>query len=252
MPLSGISSALSEEEGEVFEVSARKLPLSPQQKWLSAFGNTADGVFITDTSQRIVCWNKAAERILGYSQAEVLKQHCYEVLPGKCCDKPWCYAGCKVYHWVRRGILPDDFDLLVRTKGGKDIWVNVSTIVVSGRRLPLTVHLFREVTCQKRNEMMITNILSILGGVRFPKGNPESEKCTVRPLICRGNGLSALTRREVEVLQILADGLSTPAVAQQLGVSPFTVRNHIQNALQKLGLHNKAQGISFVLRNALS
>ena len=154
-------------------MSARKLPIRSRQKWLPAFGNTADGVFITDAAQRIIFWSKGAERILGYSQSEVSKRHCYEVLAGRCCDKLWCYANCNVDKSVRRGILPDDFDIMTHTREGKDIWVNVSTIVLPVRKKPLLMHLFRDVTQQKRNEEVVQNMLSLLRVRGFPKGNPE-------------------------------------------------------------------------------
>lgn len=232
-------------------MSARKIPVRPQQKWLRALGNTRDGVFFIDAAQRIVFWNKGAEKLLGFSEAEVLYQHCYQVLCGRCCDKLTCHAGCKVHRWVLRGILPDDFDFLARTKEGKDVWLNVSTIVLPGRSKPLTVHLFRDVTHHKCNQEMIQKILSTLGLPGFPKGNPEGEKGSVKRLICEENGLSSLTRREVEVLVRLAEGLTTVAIAQRIGVSPLTVRNHVRNTLKKLGLHSKSQAISYAFTSGL-
>ena len=86
---------------------ARELEVRPQEKWLCALGNTTDGVFIIDSRQRIIFWNKGAERILGYSRASVRNQFCYKVLAGRCCDKLFCYADCKVCKRVRRGLLPE-------------------------------------------------------------------------------------------------------------------------------------------------
>ena len=82
-------------------MSAEKLPIRLRPKWVPALGNTTDGVFITDAAQQIVLWNKGAERILGYSQAEVLNRHCYEVLAGRCSGKLLCHANCSVYQYAR-------------------------------------------------------------------------------------------------------------------------------------------------------
>lgn len=223
-----------------------ELQVKPNNKWLCDLGNSTDGVFIANAAQRIIFWSKGAERILGHSQAEVSDRHCYEVLAGRCCDKLWCHANCNVRKSARRGILPDGFDILTHTREGRNIWVAVSTIVLPGRK-NLLVHLFRDVTRQKRDEEVLQNILSFLGMRGFPNGNPEGEQSAVRSLICRDDKLLALSRREVEVMHLLAEGLSTLAMAQRIGVSPFTIRNHIRNVLKKLGLHSRAQAVSFVL-----
>ncbi len=219
------------------------------QKWACALGATADSVLVVDAAQRIIHWNKGAEKLLGYSQAEVLKRPCYEVLAGKCCGKVWCCAGCKVQRWVLSGVLPDAFDLLTRTKGGKEIWVNVSTVVLPGGRNPLIAHLLRNVTQQKRTEEAVENLLGTLGLRDLPKSNHQGSNGAVQSLICQENKLQSLTRREVEVLSLLSQGSSPKDIASRLGVSPFTVRNHLQNSFPKLGAHSKAQVVSFSFKN---
>jgi NarL family two-component system response regulator LiaR len=59
----------------------------------------------------------------------------------------------------------------------------------------------------------------------------------------------SLTRREREVLSLLADGADNDAIAQALVISPQTVRTHIQNVLSKLGVHSRLEAASFVIRN---
>lgn len=61
-----------------------------------------------------------------------------------------------------------------------------------------------------------------------------------------------LTRREREVLSILADGGNNDAIAQALVISPQTARTHIQNVLSKLGVHSRLEAAAFVRRNDLS
>jgi DNA-binding NarL/FixJ family response regulator len=50
-----------------------------------------------------------------------------------------------------------------------------------------------------------------------------------------------LTRRETEVLRLVAKGLSYKQIAERLGVSHRTVQNHVQNTLGKLQLHNRVE-----------
>lgn len=232
------------------QVSVTQLPVRPRQKWICALGNTADGVFILDAAQRIIFWNRPAERILGYSQAEVLHRHCYEVIVGRCYDKLWCHANCKVVKSVRKDTLLDAFDILTHTRENKDIWINVSTVALSDSRKHLIVHSFRDVTYQKRNEETIRRILSSFDVRWFPKGNPGGDPSPLQSLLCQENRLSTLTRREFEILQLLADGVLTKEIAQRIGGSPFTVRHHIQNTLRKLGLHSRSQAISYFFRKS--
>jgi LuxR family transcriptional regulator of spore coat protein len=49
----------------------------------------------------------------------------------------------------------------------------------------------------------------------------------------------ALTAREIEVLQCIAQGLSSKQCAQQLGIAPRTVERHVENLRNKLNARNK-------------
>ena len=62
---------------------------------------------------------------------------------------------------------------------------------------------------------------------------------------------SKLTRRELEVLQLLASGLTQPEIATELVISTSTVASHIEHILDKLGVHSRAQAVAFALRSGL-
>jgi DNA-binding NarL/FixJ family response regulator len=64
--------------------------------------------------------------------------------------------------------------------------------------------------------------------------------------------LEELTSRELEVLTLLAAGLSQGEVASRLVVSPRTVGTHIQHILTKLDVHTRAQAVAFALRNGVA
>lgn len=66
----------------------------------------------------------------------------------------------------------------------------------------------------------------------------------------RGVG-SALTRRELEILELLASGLSNQAIADRLVLSLRTVRNHVQNIIRKLGAHSKLEAVSAAAREGI-
>jgi DNA-binding NarL/FixJ family response regulator len=58
--------------------------------------------------------------------------------------------------------------------------------------------------------------------------------------------VSSLTRREREVLLLLADGLDRDAIAGKLVISPRTVTMHVHRVLAKLGVHSRLQGAALV------
>ncbi|MFC4557534.1 response regulator [Virgibacillus kekensis] len=60
--------------------------------------------------------------------------------------------------------------------------------------------------------------------------------------------LHLLTRRECEVLQLLADGKSNRAVAESLYISEKTVKNHVSNILQKMNVNDRTQAVVQAIR----
>jgi DNA-binding NarL/FixJ family response regulator len=60
----------------------------------------------------------------------------------------------------------------------------------------------------------------------------------------QSNETPILTRREKEILILLHEGLSGPAIAEKLVLSPLTVETHRKNILQKLNVHNTQQLLS--------
>ena len=63
-----------------------------------------------------------------------------------------------------------------------------------------------------------------------------------------GKAVVRLTRRELEILQLLARGLNNEIISRPLYISPTTTRNHIQNILGKLGVHSKLEAVAYAVR----
>jgi DNA-binding CsgD family transcriptional regulator len=61
----------------------------------------------------------------------------------------------------------------------------------------------------------------------------------------------ALTPRELEVLSLLAEGHSPPAIAVRLVVSIYTARGHVKNVLRKLGAHSQLEAVAIAKRIGL-
>jgi DNA-binding NarL/FixJ family response regulator len=60
-----------------------------------------------------------------------------------------------------------------------------------------------------------------------------------------------LTKRELEVLHLLAEGLEQGEIAKRLVISPNTVSTHIERILSKLGVRSRAQAVAVAYREAL-
>ena len=63
--------------------------------------------------------------------------------------------------------------------------------------------------------------------------------------------MASLTRRELEVLQLLAHGSNQKEIADQLVISPKTVGTHIEHILDKLGVRSRSQAIALAYREDL-
>ena len=59
---------------------------------------------------------------------------------------------------------------------------------------------------------------------------------------------SILTKREKEVFLLLVENKTTRDIASKLSISEKTVRNHISNVMQKLGVKGRAQAVVELLR----
>jgi len=59
---------------------------------------------------------------------------------------------------------------------------------------------------------------------------------------------SILTKREKEVFELLIQNKSTVEIALKLGISEKTVRNHISNAMQKLGVKGRSGAVVELLK----
>jgi len=60
-----------------------------------------------------------------------------------------------------------------------------------------------------------------------------------------------ITRRELEILQLVAEGLSNKEVGKKLSITEGTVKNHVHNALEKLHMENRIQATAYIVRQGL-
>jgi DNA-binding NarL/FixJ family response regulator len=79
----------------------------------------------------------------------------------------------------------------------------------------------------------------------------EFRKLSTQPQQDPSRPIPELTDREVEVLKLVATGMSSKEIAAELFISHRTVQNHVQNTLGKLQLHNRVELVRFALAKGL-
>lgn len=63
--------------------------------------------------------------------------------------------------------------------------------------------------------------------------------------------VESLTEREIEVLQLVAQGASNPVIAEELCITINTVKTHLKNILDKLQVENRTQAATYALQSGL-
>jgi DNA-binding NarL/FixJ family response regulator len=87
--------------------------------------------------------------------------------------------------------------------------------------------------------------------------DPDELLARVRRLLERSRAWSkrppspSLTEREIEVLQMIAEGLPPAEVASRLVIAPKTVSSHVQRILAKLNVHTRAQAVAVAYESGL-
>ncbi len=61
----------------------------------------------------------------------------------------------------------------------------------------------------------------------------------------------SLTNREIEILKLLANGMANKQIAYRLKISEKTVRNHVSNTYEKLGIYDRSQAVLYAVRKGL-
>ncbi len=92
----------------------------------------------------------------------------------------------------------------------------------------------------------------VYNGERFIQ--PELTPALNSKLISRNTDqalIDELTKREVQVLKLLAEGLFNKEIADMLAISERTVKNHISNIFKKIGVADRTQAAVFAIRNGM-
>ena len=81
--------------------------------------------------------------------------------------------------------------------------------------------------------------------------SPEATEVLIQSKSKSQNLGNDLSSRELQVLALVAEGLSNEEIAEQLVISPYTVKNHVSACISKLGANNRTQAVKIAIDNGL-
>ncbi len=200
-------------------------------------------MFIVDDRYTVIHWNAAAETAFDLPACDVLGRPCFAVLEARsAAGRPLCSPHCQKWALARRGAHVHNFDMRAFSEPG--VWLNISILPIrapSGRLVALA-HLARNINHAVRLERYLRDIASsaseLLAGTSDSRVPAEPSP-------------AHLTPREIEVLRLIAHGCDTDGIAEALGISPHTARNHVAALLGKLGLHSRVEAAAYAFTHEL-
>ena len=184
----------------------------------SAFKQSKNPMALVDEERRHVDANGAYLKLLGYTRGAVIGTPVYAFVADGPLASPeeWDAA-------MASGRFTGETDLVCANGGRVSVQWGASVEVVTGRRLVLFV-----VLSSSRWGQRFRRPLSI---------EPEPR---------------ALTRREREIVRLVAHGSSGPEIAGELHIAHDTVRTHVRNAMTKLGARSRAHLVAKALGDGLT
>ncbi len=210
---------------------------------IRSFDACGDPVFMVNDSWTIIYWNQEAEEAFGQRAADVCGKPCYQVIAGVDGDgRELCRPRCERWALARRGARIRNFEM--RANPTRDVWLNVSILPITdpaGRTVALA-HIARNIERAKRLERFAQDLVASGEQILAP---PAASGASTAPTPVY------LTARELEVLGHMARGSGTTAIAATLGVSKYTVHNHIAAVLNKLGVHSRGEAIAYAFQHHL-
>ncbi len=191
----------------------------------------AEGFFLVDGDRRVVGWSRGLSEILGVGDREALGRPCYQLMRRLRTRDPLpCARDCNPLRAARRG---DVTVCLLRREHSLGAWSLLHEVVATPGG-EVVLHRLRDASLDVISIRFIRRVLEALE-------ENVAELHQARKAAYADD--LALTRREMEVLRLLAEGLDTRTIARRLSISYFTARNHVQNVLSKLNARNRVEAV---------
>ena len=199
---------------------------------------TADPAYVLDPYGSICAWNRAAANLFELDESLVLGQPCSKIVQGIDECGTSCNEDCSILQCTRNHEPVRSYDIQV-TAAGRQIWCNASVIILKSDTSDgvFTLHVLRPADVQKRLELTMREFVSSSARVAV------ADVKEVRSVGSSPTANVDLTKRETEILRLLALGSTTAGIAEKLFISQTTARNHIQKILKKLSAHTRLEAV---------
>jgi PAS domain S-box-containing protein len=213
--------------------------------------NAARAAVATDGQNKIIHWNDAAIELFGFTADEAVGRNFQRVIQARDVHGNRLSADHGAFHeMIKIGEAPQSFEIAIITATGKMIRVAVSVVVVLGPQPTeyALVYLMTPMHRRRRADEAIDRLLAQtnLPGISAP-GAPVATGAEQRGTAKTPH----LTRRQLEVLLLLAEGKRSGEIAEELNISVHTVRTHIQGILRTLGAANRLEAVSRALHERI-
>jgi PAS domain S-box-containing protein len=184
-----------------------------RQLFDAAFKGSRNAMALVDEGRSLVEVNGALLQLTGYKRAAIVGNPVHTLVEGGPLLSPreWAAALAREEFTGEVGLVCADGNVVVGQWGAH-------TAGVAGHRLVLFVMLNRS-----------------RSGGRFRRTLPADDD------------LGELSNRETDVVRLVALGRSGPEIAEELGISPDTVRTHVRNAMRKVGARSRAHLVAKTL-----
>jgi PAS domain S-box-containing protein len=180
----------------------------------AAFRRCRNGMILVDDERRCVDVNPAFVQLLGYKRSELIGRRYHEfAVKAPLSDEAW-----------RELVRSEDFYVTreLRRADGQHV-----SVELAGHRETVTG--------------LDLILIVVLRRVRGSRGVGDAG----------ASSDSALTGRELEIVEMIALGLTGPEIATELHLSHATVRTHVRNAMNKLGTHSRAHLVAKALGDGI-
>ncbi|HXV13159.1 MAG TPA: LuxR C-terminal-related transcriptional regulator [Candidatus Krumholzibacteria bacterium] len=198
-------------------------------------------VWITDPAGRISYLNTRAEALFGHTLSQWHGRPCHVAVAGRTRTGPFCCPRCRVRSQAAAHAEIEPVHLEVRARDGSRTEVCVVVIAVEA---PAGHHLVHMVVDDERERRIRGFLERVVSRTAEDVGKPAP------PAQRSAVSSTELSRREREVLSLLAADANLYEVAARLSISHVTVRNHVQHILSKLGVHSILEAVAVWLVDA--
>jgi PAS domain S-box-containing protein len=207
-------------------------------------GPSPEATIAIDERGLVVSWNEAEEALLGRPPADALGKPCHELMHGSSpAGAPICGPNCAVIALCREGKGARRYEIVAKRPDGAEVWLDVTTVTVDDDGRPVSIHVLTPSVSAQRLADIALQVAGRLSASQAPADSPEE--------IARTAITQALTPREIEVLRLIAAGVTTDEIGERLTLARNTVRNHIQNIENKLGVHSRIEAVVLALKAGL-